>query len=728
MNNIQDLSEFKLTLLKVFQYYQIKGNEVKGVWHCPFHEDNSPSLVFKNKEPYMFKCMGCGKSGDVISFVALMENLDTSLQFYEILNKITSITGVSLKENNYRDLVTELSKENIEYLKARGIELGAIKYFELKSYKNLIAFPLKRHSYINAYHCIGNKDLNQKPCFIGIDTQSQIFPNYNFNNIETVIITAGEFDCIKLTQEIGLHRDLKAKLNTEFGKLKIITFTTGENSIPADLNRILEFNTIKRFLIFYDNDKTGFDGFEKLKTKLLELGDYEIRRYEFNTNKKGYDVNDFLLQNSVQELFTLKYHVYQREVNNNSLEKSILNYCINSAIKGDFLKYLAQNIEAKYFSNKIYRNVYQYLYYCCMDIGKCSIERLKEKFGTQLITNLLIPDIEFLSDKDVINHLEPMKKEFILTSTNTMIDSITNLVSNKNLAHDEIKAIVSNQYNELLKQTDIKKNEQTLFEAFNNFYTQREDVKIASTPFDNYNRILDGGLRFGGLHIISARAKVGKTTFTTSLFLHMSKSFKCCFFSTEMRVMDLIERILPNLLDKPFNLFRKRHEYQSTKQEAYSLLERFNKNTTVIRDGVNDFNQLKNDLNVKKEQGYDVFFIDNLNNFVNTTKEPNHIFYANIVNWLRAFALDNNKLVILVCQLNRQTDNNFSSRPIASNLSETSSLEKDCTTITFLYRDNKEPNKTICFLGVNRIPNQFSNNDIYFTYDSSRCRLIEYTY
>ena len=40
---------------------------------CPFHDDTEPSLSV-NFEHKLFNCFSCGEAGDILSFVAKMEN------------------------------------------------------------------------------------------------------------------------------------------------------------------------------------------------------------------------------------------------------------------------------------------------------------------------------------------------------------------------------------------------------------------------------------------------------------------------------------------------------------------------------------------------------------------------------------------------------------------------------------------------------------------------------
>ena len=52
--------------------YKITRNEL--ICLCPFHEENTPSFN-ANMETGVYHCFGCGANGNVITFVAEMENI-----------------------------------------------------------------------------------------------------------------------------------------------------------------------------------------------------------------------------------------------------------------------------------------------------------------------------------------------------------------------------------------------------------------------------------------------------------------------------------------------------------------------------------------------------------------------------------------------------------------------------------------------------------------------------
>ena len=63
---------------------------------CPFHNEKTPSFIV-NTEKNTFNCFGCGKSGDIFSFVMEKYKID----FKEALKILADEVGISLKDNNY---------------------------------------------------------------------------------------------------------------------------------------------------------------------------------------------------------------------------------------------------------------------------------------------------------------------------------------------------------------------------------------------------------------------------------------------------------------------------------------------------------------------------------------------------------------------------------------------------------------------------------------------------
>ncbi len=126
-----------------------KGSSHKAL--CPFHNEKTPSFVI-NRDKQIFKCFGCGESGDAIGFVMRMENLD----FIEAIKLLAQKSNISLEQydtsdNMKREMEEKLSlfelnkkaaiyfynnltkqaNPALDYLKKRGLTAKTIKSFGL---------------------------------------------------------------------------------------------------------------------------------------------------------------------------------------------------------------------------------------------------------------------------------------------------------------------------------------------------------------------------------------------------------------------------------------------------------------------------------------------------------------------------------------------------------------------------------------------------------------------
>jgi len=130
--NIVDLIEEYLPLKKVGKNYRT---------NCPFHQDDTPSF-YVSPELNIFHCFGCGKSGDIFTFI--MEYDKTS--FPEALRVLANKAGIELKGFEHKneilysihDFACDFYQKSllnnskvIDYLKKRGISKDSIDKFKL---------------------------------------------------------------------------------------------------------------------------------------------------------------------------------------------------------------------------------------------------------------------------------------------------------------------------------------------------------------------------------------------------------------------------------------------------------------------------------------------------------------------------------------------------------------------------------------------------------------------
>lgn len=128
------------------------GRSFKAV--CPFHHEKTPSFIV-NPDKQIFHCFGCGVGGNVINFVMRQERMEFPEAIRFLAQKVNVIipsdeTPQAHHANNIRQAILRVNalaaaffhktlladqspaaKNAREYLKDRGIDLDAVRVFQL---------------------------------------------------------------------------------------------------------------------------------------------------------------------------------------------------------------------------------------------------------------------------------------------------------------------------------------------------------------------------------------------------------------------------------------------------------------------------------------------------------------------------------------------------------------------------------------------------------------------
>lgn len=171
MSQIEEIKS-KIDIVDLIrEYINVKAVGANFQALCPFHNEKTPSFVI-SPEKQIWHCFGCGKGGDILSFVMEKEGLS----FPETLKILADKAGVVLKHENpekqakksrlleildlaakYFEFVlnSETGKGAREYLAKRSLTEENIKYWRIgyspdtwdSLYKFLQARPLKGPKY-----------------------------------------------------------------------------------------------------------------------------------------------------------------------------------------------------------------------------------------------------------------------------------------------------------------------------------------------------------------------------------------------------------------------------------------------------------------------------------------------------------------------------------------------------------------------------------------------------
>lgn len=149
-NQVEEIKK-KLNIVNVIsRYIPVKKRGRHFLACCPFHQEKTPSFTI-SEEIQIFKCFGCGKSGDIFTFLEEYEHID----FREALEQLAKEAGIVLvksdhasQEENHRKTLIEINNQianfyhyiltshnlgntALQYVLKRGITLDTIKKFKI---------------------------------------------------------------------------------------------------------------------------------------------------------------------------------------------------------------------------------------------------------------------------------------------------------------------------------------------------------------------------------------------------------------------------------------------------------------------------------------------------------------------------------------------------------------------------------------------------------------------
>jgi DNA primase catalytic core len=347
------LSDAELSTLKteisLLRLVESQGHETKKqgadyVISCPFHEEDTPSLIISPKNN-LFHCFGCDAAGSVIDWV--MKTRGVSFRFAcEILQEDAGLIAESGTKTVHRDTATKLaaplaadasnqealrnvldyyhqtlkqSPEALEYLTNRGLaHPELIDTFKLGFANRTLGYRLPEKNRKEG------KELRGKLQAIGLlrDTGHEHFngslvvPVMDGNGIVSEVYGRkvlgkklrkgtplhlylpgphqGVWNLVSLAacDEVILCEALIDAMTFWVNGYRNVTASYGTSGFTDDHLAAFKANDIKRVLIAYDRDESGNAAAEKLAT-LLNGNGMDAFRIML---PKGMDVNEYALQ------------------------------------------------------------------------------------------------------------------------------------------------------------------------------------------------------------------------------------------------------------------------------------------------------------------------------------------------------------------------------------------------------------------------------------------------
>ena len=147
MDQVEEIKS-RLDIVEIIrEYIPLKPAGINFRALCPFHREKSPSFIV-SPEKQIWHCFGCGRGGDVFSFIMEIEGLG----FAEVLRDLAPRAGVTLKRQDpkltsqrnrlldimetavnyyHKALDREEAKSVRQYLAGRGLKEETIESWQI---------------------------------------------------------------------------------------------------------------------------------------------------------------------------------------------------------------------------------------------------------------------------------------------------------------------------------------------------------------------------------------------------------------------------------------------------------------------------------------------------------------------------------------------------------------------------------------------------------------------
>ena len=470
---------------------------------CPFHNEKTPSFIV-NTEKNTFNCFGCGKSGDIFSFVMEKYKID----FKEALKILANEVGISLKNNNYSsnkktienkakyisimNLIGDFYHENmkksylkneniISFFKSKNIDAETIEKFHLgfsENFLGVINFLNKKGIENSTLLDLNIFKKNSKDKIYDIYAKRIIFPiKDKLNNtigfggriIEgngPKYINSAENEFFKkrfLLYNMNNLKNIKSKLHKLFiveGYTDVIAMdNAGFNSVAPlgtavsqeQLNLAWHYNSEP--IIFFDGDNAG----KKASYRLLDIS---LQNLEADRSLS------FIFPDNSEDPDTLLNKINGKDIVRSLLENksSYIETLIKSELTGNmntperillFKKNLLTKINR--IENTEIKNLYKYIIN----------EKVKENLRESIKKTDYTP-IKSNKDHQFIKRYKNRKEEqFVLRRERSILGAMINnfnllktndeMLAKLHISNNELSVLRDNII-EIISRKDIKKS------------------------------------------------------------------------------------------------------------------------------------------------------------------------------------------------------------------------------------------------------------------------------
>ena len=210
ISNIEEIKGAANIVEIIQQHVKLKKVSHEMVGLCPFHSEKTPSFKVSEKKG-IYKCFGCGKAGDAISFLIEYEGMS----YVNAIKFIAEKYNIPVNEDKPTysrptPRLETLQPDTIKYFETRGISNNTLLRFNITEAIEWMPIAQKEVKTLCFNYTRDGELLNIKYRAKGKDFKLEKNAELIFYNIDaikdetTAVICEGEIDCLSL-YEAGIY-------------------------------------------------------------------------------------------------------------------------------------------------------------------------------------------------------------------------------------------------------------------------------------------------------------------------------------------------------------------------------------------------------------------------------------------------------------------------------------------------------------------------------------------
>lgn len=330
-----------------------------------------------------------------------------------------------------------------------------------------------------------------------------------------------------------------------------------------------------------------------------------------------------------------------------------------------------KNIPTKYFSSLVQSFIKKYKIYEMKNLSVDSLLEEKE-YKSFLAEAFELPVV--VLEENIDKYTKMLENRYYKNCIIELANTPNELIKEK---INELHSEVVKENDKSIKVANIKDLESLFYESLE----ENEAVKTGRFRLDKYLKFTKRDL-----HIIGARPGVGKSAFALYIALMMAQFSRGLFFSLEMPLKQIAQRIISNQtrieLDKLTNK-EKFKELTTDEKELVNVLFKklLRKSNLILYDGNFKIDELEEYIKNEKEiNGLDYIVVDYLQ-LVKSSKSSRYEQITDVSIRLKQIAKDYDIAVIALSQLSREIEKRADKDIYLADFRESGQIEQDASTI-----------------------------------------------